>query len=171
MIRLVLINILRFVFLVFLQVFVLNKINIIGYVNPYVYVAFILLLPIQTPKWLLLVAALALGFCIDIFMHTIGINMAATLFIAWMRPGVISLILGKKEIDIETNPGIVTFGFKSFLVYSTILVFSHHLVFFFLEAFKFSQLFSFLGKIMMSGLFSVTIIMLGQLFWHPRKTS
>ena len=57
---------LLFVFLVLLQVLVLNNIQLSGYINPYFYVLFILLLPFETANWLLLILAFALGISIDV---------------------------------------------------------------------------------------------------------
>ena len=39
----------RFIFLIGLQVVLLNHIQWSGYVNPYVYILFILMLPVETP--------------------------------------------------------------------------------------------------------------------------
>ena len=60
-------NTLRFVILVFIQVAILNNIQISGFINPYVYVLFILLLPFETPNWVLLVLSFFLGLSVDIF--------------------------------------------------------------------------------------------------------
>jgi hypothetical protein len=48
-------NIIRFVVLVLIQVAILNNIQVSGFVNPYMYILFILLLPFEIPNWLLLV--------------------------------------------------------------------------------------------------------------------
>ena len=57
MIRQILTFTLLFLFLIALQVLVLNNIQLGGYLNPYLYVLFVLLLPFDTPKWLLLIVA------------------------------------------------------------------------------------------------------------------
>jgi len=46
--------VLRFFVLVALQVLILNNIQLGGIINPYLYVLFLLTLPVQTPKVLLL---------------------------------------------------------------------------------------------------------------------
>ncbi|NJK85385.1 MAG: hypothetical protein HC906_04860 [Bacteroidales bacterium] len=56
----------RFIILVLLQVFVFNNIHLSGFIVPYIYILFILLLPFETPGWLLLVSAFLLGFSIDV---------------------------------------------------------------------------------------------------------
>ena len=61
-------NIIRFVVLVFIQVAILNNIQISGFINPYMYVLFILLLPFETPNWILLVLSFFLGLSIDILV-------------------------------------------------------------------------------------------------------
>ena len=90
-------NILRFVLLVLIQVFVLNNIRINGYINPHLYVLFILLLPFETPGWLLLVSSFSIGLSIDLFAHTPGLNAAASTFIAFIRPGFIRILSGTKS--------------------------------------------------------------------------
>ena len=85
MIKLLPRNILRFVLLVFFQVFILNNLQFGGFINPFVYILFILLLPFETPKWFLLVIAFILGFTIDLFFHTPGIHASATVFMAFFR--------------------------------------------------------------------------------------
>ena len=60
--KLVLKNVLRFVFLIGIQVLVLNNVLFMNYINPYIYILFILLLPFDTARWLLLVLSFALAF-------------------------------------------------------------------------------------------------------------
>ena len=52
MLQTVIQNIIRFVVLVLVQVLVLNHVQFLGFVNPYVYVLFILSLPVRTPPTL-----------------------------------------------------------------------------------------------------------------------
>ena len=68
----------QFVILVILQLLIFNNIEFSGYVNPYVYVLFILLLPFDTPKALLLILAFIMGIIIDLFMGTPGVHSSAT---------------------------------------------------------------------------------------------
>ena len=85
MIKLVSRNIARFLIVVLVQVLVMNNIQISGLIIPYVYILFILLMPFETPKWLLLINAFLLGLSIDFFSHTLGMHAAASVFIAWIR--------------------------------------------------------------------------------------
>ena len=84
-------NIFRFILLVLFQVLVLNNIQFLGYINPYLYILFILSLPVQMPRWFLLVLAFILGLSIDIFSNTLGMHAFATVFVAFFREGIIKL--------------------------------------------------------------------------------
>ena len=77
-------NILRFVVVVALQVFILNELRLGGFINPWLYLYFILMLPIHIPGWLLLMVAFLTGFTIDVFSNTIGMHTLATVFLAFL---------------------------------------------------------------------------------------
>jgi len=68
-------NIARFVILIFLQVLILNNINFLGYINPYLYVLFILLYPFAGNQSLFLILSFLLGLSIDIFDVLYYINI------------------------------------------------------------------------------------------------
>jgi len=80
----VIILLVRFILLVFAQVFILNHLNLDGYVNPLLYTWFILLLPFFTPGWVLLLTGFLLGISIDLFTATPGLNAAATVLMAFL---------------------------------------------------------------------------------------
>ena len=82
----------NFILLVFLQVFILNNIQFSGYINPYIYVLFILILPFEIPSWFLIIIAFFLGLTIDLFSHTVGMHSSATVFMAFLRPYVLKII-------------------------------------------------------------------------------
>ncbi len=153
-------NIIRFVLLVLVQVFVLNNIRIDGYINPYLYVLFILLLPFETPGWLLLISSFLIGLLIDIFTHTPGMNAAAAVFIAFCRPSVIRLLSGPKGVDADLHPGIKDMGFRWFFLYSLILIILHHTLLFYIEIFRFSEFFITLQRIAFSVLATLVLVML-----------
>jgi len=156
----IIINTIRFILLVLLQVLILNNINLGGYLNPYVYVMFILLLPFETPKYLLLISAFAIGFSIDLFTGSMGMHAAASTFMAFMRPTVSRMIHSRKEYEPGIKPGINDLGIQWFLSYTLLLVFAHHFVLFFIEAFRFDEFFSTLSRIILSTLLSSLIIIL-----------
>lgn len=131
----------KLIFLIVFQIFILNNIEFSGYINPFIYIVFILHLPLNTPKWLLLILGFGLGISIDIFSDTAGMHAIATVFLAFLRPGVINMLSQKQEVDADAMPSIRDMGLSWFFMYSLILIAAHHFVLFYIEVFRFSEFF------------------------------
>lgn len=157
-------HIFRFFFLVLLQVLLLNHIQLSGFLNPFLYVLFILLLPFETPNWLLLFLAFALGISVDAFSDTLGMHAAASVFMAFLRPWVLNALVVRDEYEVGTSPGILHYGFSWFIKYTIILVFAHHLFLFTLEAFTFRYFINTIGRTLLSVCFTTLLILMSQLF-------
>ncbi len=157
-----------FVVLVLTQALIFNHVRFNGYINPYVYVLFVLLLPIDIRGWLLLILAFITGLTIDVFLDTMGMHAAATVFLAFLRPAVIRLISVRSDFESGTIPGVAGQGFRWILTYCLLLVFSHHTMLFFIEIFRFSEFFSTMQRIILSTLFSSVFVILG--FFIAGKT-
>ena len=104
MIRIVGRNIIRFLILILFQVLVLDNILLNGYLNPYFYVLFIILMPFETPRWLLLISGFLLGLSVDLFENTLGMHAAATVFMALVRPWVLSIFAPRDGYEPDTFP-------------------------------------------------------------------
>lgn len=150
-----------FVVLVLLQVVLLNQVQFSGFVNPYIYLLFILLLPVNAPRYFVLIAAFFIGISIDIFSNTLGLHAFASVFAGYFRPFVISSI-SSREDDRSEYPGLKQNGFSWFLYYTVIMVFIHHFVLFYAEVFTFHNFFETLYRVFLSSLFSIFVIVLSQ---------
>lgn len=150
-------NIIRFILLVLLQVLVLNNIQFLGYINPYLYILIILALPVQMPRWVTLLLAFALGLIIDTFSNTLGMHAFATVLVAFLRNGIIKLFTSIEEGNNPT-PSFYTFGVSAYVKYVVVLVLIHHTTLFILEAFSFTNFWITLAKITLSSF--VTILMI-----------
>lgn len=153
----------NFIFLVLLQVLILNNIEFSGFINPYFYILFLILLPFQTSKWLLLVAAFLLGLSVDLFSHTLGMHAFASLAVAFVRPYLLEFIAPRDGYEVGTKPGIQFFGYEWFIKYAVIMVFIHHFTLFYIETFKFQLFFSTLLRVILSSIFTLVLIILSQL--------
>jgi len=162
-------NIVLLLILIPLQVFLLDHINIGGSVNPYIYVLFILLLPFETPGWLLLILAFLLGITIDLFSGTVGMHTAATVLLAFFRPFVIRSISAHREFDSGMKITIFETGFRWFVIYTFILVLVHHIALFYIEAFRFSGFFHTFTRAIYSTLFTTLLIIIFQYLFASRK--
>ncbi len=157
-------NIIRFLVLVLIQVLVLNNVEIGGYVNPYVYILFILLLPFETPAWMMLTLGFGLGLIIDIFSETLGMHTASTVFISFIRPYVLSYFAPRDGYESRTLPRVFYYGMLWFIKYTIIMVLAHHLMLFYLEIFRFQDFFAILLRVILSTMFSSALIILSQFF-------
>ncbi|MFI5163774.1 MAG: rod shape-determining protein MreD [Bacteroidia bacterium] len=162
-------NILRFLFLVLFQVLILNNIELNGYLNPFLYVLFILMLPFQTPGWAVLVLAFVLGISVDMFSDTGGLHAAASVLMAFLRQPILKLISPRDGYDVVQKPTIQQFGLGWFFSYAGILVFLHHFVLFYMEAFHFADFFSTFFRVVLSSLFTLTLIFISQFFFSNSK--
>ena len=153
--------VIMFISLILIQVLVLNQVQFSGFVNPYIYILFVMLLPLNSPQYAVLLLAFLMGFTIDIFSNSMGVHTAATTLIAFVRPGVIRVISNREE-DRSEYPGLKQNSFQWFLYYTAIMVFIHHLAFFFLEVFSFFDFWETLYRVFLSSVFSIFIIVLSQ---------
>ena len=101
---------LRFVVLVLVQVTLLNNIQLSGLVNPYLYVMFVLSLPFNMPKMVVMVFAMITGVAVGIFTNTAGLHAAACITLAFVRPGVLKLLSPREGYEAETSPTIREIG-------------------------------------------------------------
>jgi rod shape-determining protein MreD len=165
----ILTQLLRFVFLIGIQVVLLNHIQWNGYINPYVYVLFILLLPVDIPNWMLLVIALITGLTIDMFGSSGGMHAAATVFMAFARPGVLRLIAPRDGYDSEMDLIPQVMGFTWFITYISMMVLLHHLVCFYIEVFRFSEFFITFFKAVLNSAITVALIVIGEYLFGQSK--
>jgi len=153
-----------FLGLIAFQLLVLNNIRLGGYINPYVYILFIMLLPFDTPGWLLLGLGFITGLTMDAFLSTLGMHSSATLFLAFMRPTILSNISSRDSSDKSSGPTLVMNDLLWYLKYTLLMVFSHHFVLFFLESFSFTNFFSTILRILLSTLVTSVFIIITQVF-------
>ncbi len=156
-------NIGRFLILVLIQVFIFNNIHLTSYgVVPVVYILYIILLPFETPKWIVLLLAFFLGFSIDIFSDTLGLNAASSVLIAFIRPGLLNYLAPRTGYEIGSFPRIYYQGANWFLKYSISLVLIHQVSYYLLESFGFDNFWVLLYKVIIASLISMILIVISQ---------
>jgi rod shape-determining protein MreD len=153
--------ILTFVVIVLIQVGIMNNIQFSGFINPYFYILFILLLPVNIPQYLLLISGFLLGITIDIFSNTPGIHASATVFVSFLRPYLFNSYNfdDKEKVMIPTLANI---GIKSFVKYAALMILIHHFFLFFIEVFSFSGFLFTLLRCMLSSIFTFVVILISQ---------
>ena len=129
--------------------------------NPYVYILFIMMLPMETPKWAVLLMGFATGLIIDMFGNTSGLHTAAATLLAFARPGVLNLISPRDGYEPETSFTPQKLGLKWFLAYVIILTVIHHFFYFYLEVFRLSEFFFTFFKALVNSVITIVIIIIG----------
>ncbi|MDD3739036.1 MAG: hypothetical protein PHP31_07055 [Lentimicrobiaceae bacterium] len=160
-------NIIRFVLLLVLQVLILNKINLFGYLHPNAYILFILLLPFETPGWLLLILAFVTGLSVDVFEGVMGIHTIATVFAAFIRPYVIRAVGNEPEYGTNAKPGIFDMKLSWFLYYAAIIIFLHQFILNLLDAFSFKQFFLLLWRTILNSILTLIFAVILQYIFPP----
>ena len=151
---------LSFIILVLFQVLLFNNIQFSGYVNPYIYIMFILLLPVEIPGWVLLIISFFTGLTIDFFSGSPGMHTFATVLAGFIRPYVLRVLSPRDGYEQGVNPSMIAYGVRWFLIYTLVIVVVHHTALFYLEVFRFTDFFRTLLRVLLSSGFSIIFILL-----------
>ena len=149
-------DILVIVFLVALQIFVLNRITLFGKYTPVLYPVFVMFYPFFRNRFVFLALSFLLGLGIDAFLGTWGINAFATTVIAYFRT-----LIFRTSTDTSTD----FFSFQSlqwsqFLFFILSSIFLHQFVVQYVEFFKLSRFFEIFFNILATSLISFVFILI-----------
>ncbi|WP_231403058.1 hypothetical protein [Hymenobacter guriensis] len=165
-----LIQILRFALYAFLQVFVVSHVTPTGLFGLgwcFLYLGFLLFLPIATPIVVQLLLGFAMGISMDVFFDSGGVHAVATVLVAYLRPWVLRLLTPRDGYDASDSVNIHRMGWQWFGVYVVLLLAIHHAAFFFVELGGFRAVGLTLGKIFVSVLFTGLVLLIVQLVFFP----
>lgn len=133
MINNILRNIIYFVVCALLQILILNNVHFLRVATPFVYLYFIVKLPVGMPKSQVIFLSFLMGLVIDIFGNTPGMHAAACTMAGFSRDSLISFFAGKDLPD-GIFPSFKTFTYGVYFRYVLSLVIIHHSVLFFIES-------------------------------------
>lgn len=152
----------RFFFLLLFQLFILNNIQLSGYVNPYLYILFVMTLPFETPIWIVLLSSFGMGILIDMFSDTHGLHASVSVLLAFVRKPVLRFISPREGYESTAMPTLNYLGFGWYMWYAGLMVFIHHFTFFYLEAFRFTEFFKTFWRVLCSGALTLVFIFIYQ---------
>jgi hypothetical protein len=148
-------NIARFILLLAAQVIIFNNFNFLGYINPYPYILFIILYPVNSNKTGLLVASFLLGLSVDMFCNSGGVHASACLVLAFVRPSIFKFSFGLSyEYQTVKLNDVLTPQRFSFILLAVII---HHFVLFLLEIFQIGFILEIGLKTILSTLFTLIL--------------
>ena len=160
-------NSIRFVVFLALQILLFNNINLFGYLNPYPYILFVLLYPVNSNKSILLISSFALGILLDMFANSGGIHAMASLVLAYIRPSLFKFAFGLSyeyqtvKIADKISPERITLLLLS--------IFIHHFILFCFEFFRIDLVLTILLRTLLNTLFTFIVSLLIIYIIKPTK--
>ncbi len=165
-------QILNFFAYIIIQIIVVRNLVLFDVAFCYVYIAFILLLPIEVGVMTAMLFGFVSGLLVDVFYNTFGIHAAACVFIMYIRQRWLTFLTPRGGYDIGIAPTPQALGLRWFATYAFPLILIHHALIFFIEVADF-QLFSFtLAKVLASAIFTLLMMVVIQyiLYSSSRRT-
>jgi hypothetical protein len=162
---------LRFIILILLQVLIVQNIRLGTYIILLPYVLFILMLPFETPRLLLLGLSFFTGMVIDSFYDTQGLHTAACTLMGFSRYYLLKLISPRDGYEQGLKATVEDMGISWFVSYAATLIFIHHFYFFFLEIFRFGEIFRTLLRILLSSIGTFAFVYLIQFLFYNKRRS
>jgi hypothetical protein len=158
-----------FVIYLLTQVMLFKQIVLFDTAFCFLYVVFILMLPIETNSLALMGLAFLLGFLVDVFYDSLGLHAMSLVLVAYLRNYWLGTITPQGGYDAGEGPTLAVNGLQWFMVYSLPLVFIHHFVLFFTEAGGFGIFWFTMQKVITSLIFTMTVIIFLQHFTLDRR--
>ena len=161
----------QFLFFALIQVLILKDLVLFNTGFCFFYIGFLLMLPLNMPKGLVLVSAFVFGWIIDIFYNSYGINAAACVLIVYLRPVLVKYFFSNMPgSDDLGNTTLKTLGFNGYTAYILLFAFIHHLVIFYGEAFSTNAFFYTFLKVVVSAFYTCFMIVASQyLFFYSKR--
>lgn len=154
--------------LVLLQVFFFNHVHLLGYATPFIYLFIVVKLSSDISRHALMLWAFLLGLLIDAFSDTPGMNAAAAVFLAFIRPTLLRLFVPRDANDTFT-PSIHSMGLSSYVKYLSMCVLFHHLLLFTIAFFSLASPLELLLRIVSSGLLTVVCLLAVEGLQQPKS--
>ena len=154
-----------------IQVVLMKNLVLFNTAFCFLYIAFILFLPIEINTLVLMLLSFLLGFMVDVFYDSLGIHAASLVLIGFVRNFWLSRITPQGGYDAGEGPTLAANGMQWLLIYVLPLVFIHHFALFFIEAGGFSMIGYTLLKVFFSGIFTFVVILLLQYLLPGQKRS
>ncbi len=160
--RATIIQVVSFVIYLFFQVVIFKNAVLFSSAFCFLYIAFLLLLPVETGALVLMFAGFGMGLFVDMFYDSAGTHAFACVLIMYLRNVWLARVTPQGGYDNGAVPGIVLGGVQWFVVYTLPLVFIHHTVLFFMEAGGFQHFWFTVMKVFFSTIYTMVMILIVQ---------
>lgn len=158
-----------FTILIMAQIFIFDNINILGYVNPFIYIMFVIMLPMQINHSLLILLGFLSGMLMDALTGGGGICMITATALAFLRPIILTITAGRDVISAGGMPTETKLGRNHFLIFITLMTITYNTPYFMLEKMTFDDFSHTALRIVFSTIFTVFVIYLCHLPLKSRE--
>jgi hypothetical protein len=167
--RVGILQIISFFVYLFYQVLILQNVVLFHTAFCFLYVAYLLVLPVETNPLILMGIGFVMGFAVDMFYESLGLHAFACVLMMYLRNYWLGNITPQGGYDSNDSPTLAQNGLQWFVVYAGPLVLIHHAALFFAEAGGFSMFWFTLWKVVTSTLFTLLVILIAQFLFPGRK--
>ena len=146
----------QFFLLLFLQSFLLNNINLFGFINPNLYLLFLIVYRFDGNPTLLIIVGFVMGLLLDLLTQGSGGHTIATLTIAFLRLSIIKFSFG---VNYDVPMGMIKGSLLSQrLMYLILMVVIHHLVLYSVVYFSFNNTITILKNTLFTSFFTFIMV-------------
>ena len=149
-------HIFQFFLLLFLQSFLLNNINLFGFINPNLYLLFIIIYRLDGNPTLLIIIGFVMGLLLDLLTQGSGGHTIATLTIAFLRLPIIKFSFG---VNYDVPMGMIKGSLlRQRLLYFMLMVVIHHLILYSVVYFSFDNTITILKNTLFTSFFTFIMV-------------
>ena len=148
-----------FIILVLVQVLICNNILLFGVAIPFIFIYFIISLPLNTSLNLLMGTAFLMGFLVDLFSDTLGLNALACLLLSVLKKPIFYAYISKDDKFLGAVPCISTMGIINYLKFILTLSAIFCLLIFGIELFSFASIGRILAMASASTVFTLLLLL------------
>lgn len=148
-----------FVILVLVQVLICDNILLFGIAIPFIFIYFIISLPLNVTLNALMIMSVLMGLLVDVFNDTLGLNCMACLLLSVIRKPIFYAYMPKEDKFLSSVPSISTMGWFNYLKYILTLSAVFCVLIFGIELFSFASIGRILAMASSSTLFTLLLLL------------
>ncbi|WP_420384882.1 Rod shape-determining protein MreD [Roseivirga sp.] len=162
--------IISFILLMTAQVFIFRNFVVFQVGFSFVYLLFLLSLPSEAGFTGGMVLALISALIVDLFSQTLGIHASAAVFIMFIRPFWMGIILPRSGYEVNDLMILNNYGVQWFLAYAAPLIFSYCCIVFFIEAGSAQFFWHTITKALVSTVVTLVFVVFTQYLFYPKSS-
>ena len=142
--------------LILAQIIVLDNINLFGFLNPIIYILFIITYKFDQNQTFFIFLCFLLGFLIDLLTQNAGANTISCLILAYIRPFVINSCFKINSNMPKAYINDPNISHRLYYILSIVLI--HHLIYFSIVYFDINSLILIIKYTFLTTIFSIILI-------------